>query len=312
MPRKAKDEIVEEIKKDDVVTKTKKVAKSTNKKEAKIDTKATKDVTKVTSKKQITSSSSLAVKKDTSSKSKKVETKNPTVKNKTTKTNTKNSANTKKPVSKRISDSSKVTKKSKKQLTSQIEYYDLPSIYHQTVVKILAQTPNCLFAYWEVSEKDKEIFRKQYGENFFENTKPYLIITNETQNYHFDIEVSDYANSWYIHIQDSDCQYKIELVRRPINQEIIIPESQVIITSSNNINSPNDHILFDKLGKTIFFRNTKTNITQNIDISSISFLNNIGRIYNIYDLYKEIYQNELNGDELGTKLSSSQFSSNYR
>ena len=41
-------------------------------------------------------------------------------------------------------------------------------------------------------------------------------------------------------------------------------------------------------------------------------MHNMGRIYHIYDLYKEMYQNELKGDELGTSLSSSQFSSTFK
>ena len=36
------------------------------------------------------------------------------------------------------------------------------------------------------------------------------------------------------------------------------------------------------------------------------------RIYNIYDLYKEIYKDELKGNELDAKLSSSSFSSNFK
>ena len=43
--------------------------------------------------------------------------------------------------------------------------------------------------------------------------------------------------------------------------------------------------------------------------SSLSFMNNIGRIYNIYDLYKEIYKNELLEDKLNAHLTSSKMSS---
>ena len=43
------------------------------------------------------------------------------------------------------------------------EYYDLPYFYGQTVVKILAQTPNTLFVYWDISEKDREKFKQEFG-----------------------------------------------------------------------------------------------------------------------------------------------------
>ena len=80
---------------------------------------------------------------------------------------------------------------------------------------------------------------------------------------------------------------------------------------TNDIEMPNNHILFDKLGKSIFFRNTKTNIVTKKDISSISFMQNMGKVYNIYDLYKEIYKDEFAGNNiLDLDFPSSNSSSN--
>ena len=57
------------------------------------------------------------------------------------------------------------------------------------------------------------------------------------------------------------------------------------------IATPNDHILFDKLGKTVFFRDVKSNREVEKNISSLyHLLGNIGRVYNIYDLYKRNLQ----------------------
>ena len=42
----------------------------------------------------------------------------------------------------------------------------------------------------------------------------------------------------------------------------------------------------------IYFRNTKTNKETQKSINNISFLTNMGKIYDIYDLYKLIYKNE--------------------
>ena len=88
----------------------------------------------------------------------------------TTKKTSKNSTTAKKSVTKKVIK------------PTPVEYYDLPYSYNQTVVKVLAQTPKTLFVYWEISEADKEKFKEQYGENFFETTKPVLIIHNETLN----------------------------------------------------------------------------------------------------------------------------------
>ena len=66
----------------------------------------------------------------------------------------------------------------------------------------------------------------------------------------------------------------------------------IYITSSNELEAPNDHILFDKLGDTVYFRNVKTNIIEGKKITSFSFIQNIGKIYNIYDVYKKMYPSE--------------------
>ena len=178
---------------------------------------------------------------------------------------------------------------------SVLEYYDLPYRYNQTVVKVLAQTPTTLFVYWDISDIDRENYKKQYGENFFEVTKPVLNIFNETMNYHFEVDINDFANCWYLNVNDSKCKYKIELGRRPIHTSVSIPSvsnNYVPITSSNVIEAPNDHILIDQKQEMIYFKNVKTNAQRAVKTASISFIRNMGRIYNIYDLYKQIYKDE--------------------
>lgn len=246
---------------------------------------------------------------------------------KTTTATKKNSSSTK-TASKKDTKSTKSTKtvetkpatRSKpKKVQPIVEYYDLPFRYNQTVVKILAQTPNILFIYWDISDEDRKNYEKEYGSNFFEKTKPYLIITNKTKNYTFEVEINDFANSWYLHVNDADCDYQVELGRKFIENSVASAEETTSyyandylpITSSNDIEMPNNHILFDKLGKSIFFRNTKTNIVTKKDISSISFMQNMGKVYNIYDLYKEIYKDEFAGDNiLELDFPSSNSSSN--
>ena len=277
---KAKEEIIEE----------KKIG---TKKPAKVTTSKTVDK-KSTTKKASTNKST--VKKATSSKSataKKASTKK-------TSTGTKTTA-------KKSTTRKATTKKSSSKKLPILEYYDLPNLYNQTIVKILAQTPTILFVYWDISDEDRQMYLEKYGEDFFNNTIPYLTVTNQTKNYSFEVEINDYANSWYINIPDSDCKYDVVLFRKPRNPEV--HHESVYITSSNDLQTPNDHILFDSLGKTVFFKNVKTNEIISKDTSSLSFMNNIGRIYNIYDLYKEIYKNELLEDKLNAHLTSSKMSS---
>lgn len=224
-------------------------------------------------------------------------TKKTTNKKETSKASIKHS--TKKETKSTTKKTSKKSTTAKKSVTKKVvkptpvEYYDLPYSYNQTVVKVLAQTPKTLFVYWEISEDDKEKFKEQYGENFFETTKPVLIIHNKTLNYSFEVEINDFANSWYLHVNDSKADYKIELGRRYFdNSNNNNSNNYVYITTSNEIESPNDHILFDKSQNMVYFRNVKTNVETKKDVSSLSFIKNMGKIYNIYDLYKKIYKEE--------------------
>lgn len=205
------------------------------------------------------------------------------------------------------------TKSSKTGLVSVIEYYDLPYRYNQTIVKILAQTPKMLFVYWDISDDDRKNFEEHYGNDFFTTTKPVLIIRNETMNYSFEIEINDFANSWYLHVNDADCKYTIELGRRPYTRTSMINTDYIYVSSSNEITSPNNHILFEKFNPSVTYKNTKNGQFAKREFSSLASYKNIQAIYNIYDLYKTIYNDNLfyeitNEDLINpSSLSSSSF-----
>lgn len=172
-----------------------------------------------------------------------------------------------------------------------IEHYELPYRYNETIVKILYQTPNTLFVYWDISDKDRKKYLEQYGENFFEVTHPILIVHNDTYNYSFEIPINDFANSWYLRVNDSKCNYRVELGRKPnyipqpqvkvsnadesttdkkIETPKTIDTNYIYISTSNLIELPNDHVLFKtNENNTIKFRNVKTKQEQNIPLYDI-------------------------------------------
>lgn len=240
--------------------------------------------------------------------SKKTDSKSISTKTTEKKSTTKNKKTTRKTTTRKTS--SKTSKVKQKNTISIVEYYDLPYRYNQTIVKILAQTPTTLFIYWDISDEDKNQFKKQYGNDFFETTKPILIIYNDTLNYNFEVEINDFANSWYLNVNDSNCNYRVELIRRPINNNY--NTNYIHITDSNKIESPNDSILFDKNQKMIYFKDVKTNKVTSKDISNLSFIRNMGKIYNIYDLYKKIYKDENLNKSFNLLNPSSHTSSNLK
>ena len=280
-------------------TKTKETSNTTN--EAK-EVKKTKKTAKTTEIKEVSKKSAKTTKKANATKkstTSKLQNKTKSVKKETQK---------KKPAKK--STTTKKVSKKEQPLTNVVEYYDLPYRYNETVVKILYQTPDTLFVYWDISDKDRENYIKQFGENFFNITRPVLIIHNDTMNYSFEIPINDFANSWYLHINDSKCNYRVELGRRPnhynteVSQEIQenIHTDYIYVSSSNNIESPNDHVLFNtNENNTVKFRNVKNNSEFSISLFDIvKQLPEMKKSSNIpyiseeilQDLYKSIYQNE--------------------
>ena len=277
------------------------VKKVSNKKSTSVKKETSTVKNKSTKTKSTASTTKISTKKTTTSKEKTSAKKGSTKKSPVAKKAASKSTTSKKTKSVKSASENK-TKSTKKQSFS-LEYYDLPYRYNQTIVTILAQTPKNLFVYWDISDIDRKNLENQYGNHFFEITKPVLIIHNDSMNYSFEIDVDDFANSWYIPVADSNSEYRIELGRRPIpinynyiqnyNGEEIHPVETpyIYLTSSNEIKSPNNKILFN-LGNKVYFRNVKTNEVLTKDISSFLLLSNIGRFYNLFDLYKHFYKDE--------------------
>lgn len=236
MPTKAKQ---------NVENKEKKTSKASNKS------------TKVTAKKEASKNTA----------EKKVAKKKPS----TTANKTQKKSTLKKITSKKNTKTKKVSTIKKKTVNNSVEYYDLPEKYNKTMVKVLFQTPKKLFVYWEIAEADREKLANENGKDFFQNSTPFLVVKNLTKNYSFEIEINDYANSWYFNVPDSKCDYEVELIRKMWSNN-----TPVFIKSSNELEVPNNHILFEQNRKEIFFINVKNNYVTSKSIANLQFIKHIG------------------------------------
>lgn len=282
MPRVTKDAKEDELNKKKPTTK-----KETN---TKTSTEASKSRTK-----KVTNVNTD--KKEIKEKNTKATTKKSTAKKTTTEIKKKSSTTKKTTAAKKKTSTSTTKKKSTikaKELDNNVvaEYYDLPYRYNETMVKILYQTPNVLFVYWDISDSDKENFKKEYGDNFFYNTRPILKVFNLTKGYNFEVEINDFANSWYINVNDANCDYKVELARKTIKYEENINTDYIYVSSSNDIEFPNDHILLDELPDKVKFRNVKNNSITTKNISTLHLIG-INKIYSVHDFYKRFYKDEI-------------------
>ncbi len=307
MPRKTKEQNeLDNLKNDTKKAKT--TSKSTISKTKKGATTKKASSSKTVSKTEV-KKTAKAVKETTSTKKKTTTSK--TSKKADTKTSTKKTTTNKSTVT---TAKKSTTRKPRKKKVEIVEYYDLPEKYNQTTVKLLAQTPNSLFVYWDISDEDKDVFRKQYGDDFFQTTTPILIIHNDTMGYSFEVDINDYANSWYLKVQDSKCDYRIELGRKFLEHNLsnnIDNSNYVHVYTSNKLENPNDKILFNINQKMVYFKNTKTSSVTSKDVSSLSHIQNIGKIYNIYDLYKTIFKTENLEDIYNLKNPSSAGSQSF-
>ena len=186
-----------------------------------------------------------------------------------------------------------------------LEYYDLPFRYNETVVKILAQTPRRLFVYWDVADKDKQTYLNAFGNHFFEDTYPVLLVHNENKNYTSEITINDFANSWYLDISNPRDKYTIQLGRKfkfhikpQINPEIektniLFSNDYLFIAMSNQLEVPNDHVLFEEFKPFVTYRNVKTHAEETKKIESFQVPNNLQPVY------QKLYQEQLILDENG-------------
>lgn len=189
-----------------------------------------------------------------------------------------------------------------------LQYFELPYRYNETTVKILAQTPKTLFVYWDIADHDVEQYKLNYGENFFNDTYPILLVKNETYGYVEEIPINDFANSWYLQIKDSYSKYSIELGRKYKNKPIF-ESPYIYVKDSNEIIAPNNRVLLDRLEHTVKYKDAKTN---EVTYKNINNIIKDGQIIDFYNLYKYIYNvenvneffNLLNNPSSGNPTSS--------
>lgn len=113
--------------------------------------------------------------------------------------------------------------------TFKSEYYELPSKYEKTTVKLLVQSPTRMYAYWEVSAKNTKEFSKKFSN--YNNCTPFLKIENLTLGYSYEIQIDPFSNNYYIDVVDTDCDYKVELIRKT-------NDSSFMVASSNETHIP--------------------------------------------------------------------------
>ncbi len=126
------------------------------------------------------------------------------------------------------------------------EYYELPTKYNNTIVRLLVQSPTRMYVYWDISEESIKNFESH--KNDYSSSTPVLRIINKTMNYSYDIQIDPFTNNYYIETKDSDCEYQVELGR-------ISKDTFINLYTSNTAKVPrNAPMPFDE-SQEIIYRN---------------------------------------------------------
>lgn len=114
------------------------------------------------------------------------------------------------------------------------EQKHVPWGYGDSKIVLLTKDPHWLYAYWEITDAKKEEIIRNFGNDVFVNSHPYLRIydlTTPTKATHFDLEINEDARNWYINVANANHLYKVALGRkRPNGLFISLIESNAAIT----------------------------------------------------------------------------------
>jgi hypothetical protein len=95
---------------------------------------------------------------------------------------------------------------------------DVPQAYDETYFRAIPRDPEWIFVYWEFSRESQEEARKALGDDAYRKAKRILRVLDVTDiDYDgtnawssFDIEITPFANNWYIKVPQRGRTYVVE------------------------------------------------------------------------------------------------------
>jgi len=116
----------------------------------------------------------------------------------------------------------------------------IPGEYGRTHAVLLPRDPTCLFSYWEVQPQTLDLFRKQFGAEVINSSRPVLRVFEVDQQsgnggrerLASEIAVSLEARNWYIHVKEPGRHWFVEL-------GLVTPDGRfLLLARSNKVNLP--------------------------------------------------------------------------
>ncbi|MBS3886128.1 MAG: DUF4912 domain-containing protein [Dethiobacter sp.] len=115
--------------------------------------------------------------------------------------------------------------------------WELPGAYGIDRLVLLPKDPHWLFAYWEVTAKLENRFRKQYGADW-DTAQLILRIHDLETGRHREITLDGRADNNYLQVEEADHAYYVEMGRiLPNGSFISMLISNIIRTPRNSISA---------------------------------------------------------------------------
>jgi len=132
------------------------------------------------------------------------------------------------------------TKALKPEITEETQSAKLefPRSYGKNQLTLLVRDPEWLYAYWEITATVQSEFSRQFGDiwNLSRPTLRVYDVTDENKKTFYDIQIQDYAESWYIHVGKPNHTFFVDLGRvLPDGRFYCIARSNFVTTPSNRI-----------------------------------------------------------------------------
>jgi len=101
----------------------------------------------------------------------------------------------------------------------------------ETHIILLTKNPYWLYAYWHISGDTIKSFEDRFGNSSWENYNLCLKLVNLSTQKEYLLPINNYADSWYIKIADTHCQWQVYLGKMVSEEGLIIfAESNVATT----------------------------------------------------------------------------------
>ncbi len=95
---------------------------------------------------------------------------------------------------------------------SSIDERELPPEYSETKIVFMPRDPQWAFVYWEINNRERdELGIRRYHHDRRMVLRVFEIDNSDNETEFFDIDINDYASSWYVNLPHPNRRYRVDI-----------------------------------------------------------------------------------------------------